>query len=224
MERFIVADVETTGMDHDAGIVEIAWIEIDENLKEIQRFRSLIDPEIPISPGAMGVHHISDEMVAGEPTMKELLEDVIPGYFGDAEVIMAAHNAVFDYRFIHPHIPIKESVCTLRLARYVWPDAPDHRIQTLRYHFGLEGGRGAHGALQDCETTLSLLRYLCASEGYTLSDLRGMCRGLLPVKRAYRGKHRGDLIINIPRGYLTWMLGTDIDPDLRASVKDALNN
>ena len=199
MERFIVADVETTGMDHDAGIVEIAWIEIDENLKEIQRFRSLIDPEIPISPGAMGVHHISDAMVADEPTM--------------------AHNAVFDYRFIHPHIPIKESVCTLRLARYVWPDAPDHRIQTLRYHFGLEGGRGAHGALQDCETTLSLLRYLCASEGYTLSDLRGMCKGKLPVKRASFGKYKGELLSNIPPGYRRWLLSIDIDQDLRHSLE-----
>ena len=67
MERTRVLDTETTGVSADASIVEIAWIEIDADLNEIRRFRSLIDPEMPISPGASGVHHITNEMVSGEP-------------------------------------------------------------------------------------------------------------------------------------------------------------
>lgn len=224
MERTLVLDTETTGVSADASIVEIAWIEIDADLNEIRRFRSLIDPEMPISPGASGVHHITNEMVSGEPTMKELLADVIPCYFApDDEITMIAHNAVFDLRFVKPYLPVIESVCTLRLARYCWPDAPDHKLQTLRYHFGLDGGEGAHGALQDCETTLALTRYMCTSRLLTLQDLRGLCRGKLPVKRAYFGKYKDALITDIPAGYRRWMLGTDIDDDLRASVKASFN-
>lgn len=221
MERYVFLDTETTGTEENDRICEIAWIEFDQHLQEIGRVQSLIDPEIPISPSAMGVHHITNEAVADQPTIREFLDVVIPGHFRESdEVVMFAHNAQFDRRFVQPYLPVIEDVCTLRLARFFWPDVENHKMQTLRYTFGLEGGEGAHGALEDCETGIALLRFMCQERGKTLEDLREMCRHPMPVHRIYYGKHKGALLKDIPRGYRVWMLGTDLDPDLRYSLEN----
>ena len=218
MERIIVLDTETTGVTPSNRIVELAWIEIDRNLEEVGRFQTLVDPEMLISPSAMGVHHITDDMAASAPTIEEVFAVVRPKEFEGQGVVMVAHNADFDHRYVQDHVPVKECVCTLRLARHFWPDAPDHRLQTLRYLHKLKGGVGAHGALEDCETTLALLRHICAEQKIGLEWVRRLCRGTLRVHRIPFGKHRGSKISELPRGYKVWLLGTDLDPDLRAAV------
>ena len=67
MYRYIFGDTETTGLGKDAGIVEISWVETDENFNEVSRHYSLINPEKPIQPGAMGAHGITEAMVAELP-------------------------------------------------------------------------------------------------------------------------------------------------------------
>ena len=218
MKRYLVLDTETTGVDEDARVVEIAWIELDEDLKEVHRIRSLIDPEMPIPPSAMGVHHITDEMVEAKPTLEEFFHQLKPiDLAPDDQVVLIAHNAQFDKRFIEDFLPVSDTLCTLRLSRYFWPDAPDHKLQTLRYHFKLGGKQGAHGALSDCETTLALLRHMTKSE--TLESLRLLCRGALPTRRMPFGKYRGELIEDVPGGYRAWLLGQDIDIDLWTALK-----
>ncbi|UCV26719.1 3'-5' exonuclease [Ferribacterium limneticum] len=223
MIRYLVGDVETTGVEESDRTVEVAWIEVDAQLNELNRVYSLIDPQMPIGPSAMGVHHITNEMVADAPTWQELFEQVIPNHFAkDDEIVLVAHNAQFDQRFLKldGFMPIKEEVCTLRLARYFWPDAPDHKLQTLRYLHKLVGGEGAHGAMEDCETGLALLRFMCQSYGISLNELCFYTRQPLLVTRMYYGKHKGSLLKDIPRGYRVWLLGTDLDEDLRYSLEN----
>lgn len=220
MRRWLYGDVETTGTDDTDRIVELAWIEFDEQLNEIDRFHTLVDPERLISPSAMGVHHITDEMVEDAPTLAEVFDIVKPNAFTeDDEVVLCAHNAQFDYRFLKEVIPIVDQLCTLRLARYFWPDVQDHKLQTLRYTFKLQGGEGAHGALEDCETGIALLRFMCQERGVTLQQLLDYTRNPLPMKKIPFGKHRGSNITDLPRGYRVWLLGQDIDEDLRYAVK-----
>lgn len=221
MTRYLVGDVETTGVETSDRTCEVAWIEIDAQLNELGRVYSLIDPQMPIGPSAMGVHHITNEMVATAPTWDELFQVVYPNHFDPSdEVVLIAHNAKFDQRFfkLGGHVPVREEVCTLRLARYFWPDAPDHKLQTLRYLHGIQGGEGAHGAMEDCETGLALLRFMCSSFAINLEELIHYSRKPLPVVRMYYGKHKGVAIDQLPRGYRVWLLGTDIDDDLRHAV------
>lgn len=59
--------------------------------------------------------------------------------------IVIAHNAEFDMRVLkqtldHFNLPSPgfQYLCTCRLARRVWPDLPNHRLNTLAAHIGHE--------------------------------------------------------------------------------------
>jgi DNA polymerase-3 subunit epsilon len=69
-------DLETTGVNVATDrIVEIAILKIFPNgNKESHTWR--VNPEIPIPEGASAIHGITDAMVAGEPTFKELAPKV----------------------------------------------------------------------------------------------------------------------------------------------------
>lgn len=136
-------------------------------------------------------------------------------------VVWVTGNCKFDQRFfkLGSYVPVVEEVCTLRLARYFWPDAENHKLQTLRYLHKLTGGEGAHGALEDCETGLALLRFMCQSYGISLNELCCYTRQPLTVKNMYYGKHKGLPLKELPRGYRVWLMGTDLDEDLRYSLE-----
>ena len=69
-------DLETTGTNVATDrIVEISVLKVFPNgNKEAHTWR--VNPEMPISPGAAAVHGITNEMVANEPTFKDLAPKV----------------------------------------------------------------------------------------------------------------------------------------------------
>ena len=133
--RIHVIDVETTGLDPRADrVVEIAAVTValePHPHVEALSLDTLVDPGIPIGPEARAVHHIGDEMVADAPRYRELIprlgELARSGPF-------AAHRAAFDRAFTRSRRPW---ICTFRLARHLWPEAPSHANQVLRYYLGL---------------------------------------------------------------------------------------
>lgn len=59
--------------------------------------------------------------------------------------LVVAHNAHFDIGHLRETLnhfglacPTFDYVCTCQLARRVWPELPDHRLNTLAAHIGLE--------------------------------------------------------------------------------------
>jgi DNA polymerase-3 subunit epsilon len=56
-EKYVILDTETTGLESNAEIIEIAIINIDEHIL----FNSLIKPENPVPADAFDVHGISNE-------------------------------------------------------------------------------------------------------------------------------------------------------------------
>lgn len=69
-------DLETTGINISADrIVEIAIVRIGtDGTKTVKR--KLINPEMPIPPGATAVHGISNEMVKDAPTFKQAANEI----------------------------------------------------------------------------------------------------------------------------------------------------
>lgn len=218
--RALVADTETTGAEAHDRIVEVAWFEIDENLTIIDQRHSLIDPCMPISATASGIHGITDEDVADSPTMDEFMAEILgPNHFApDDEVLLIAHNAEFDKRHLKPYLPIADILCTLRLARRVWPTAENHKLATLMYLLKLERGI-SHRADGDVSTCLDLLRRIVRVTGKSLQQLYDEAQAPVWVEKVPFGKHRGSKLRDLPSSYIEWMLGRDnLDKDLRWSL------
>lgn len=221
-QRYLVADVETTGIRPTDRIVEIAWVEITPELEPVEWVQSYIDPEMPIPAAASGVHHITNEMVADAPTIQEFFNIVRDGQ-NLGEFVLIAHNSAFDRRFLEPHATaVLGELCTLRLARRLYPDLDNHKLQTLRYEMGLDSGT-AHSAIGDITALFSFLKLLSKDTGMSLPELVHLSKQPLAVTKMPFGKHRGEPLSALPDSYVSWLLtkADNIDDDLRFSLEQA---
>lgn len=214
--RYIIADTETTGSDANAKVVELAWVEVDDDLNIVAEVSSLIDPQIPIPASASGIHGIEDHHVEHEPTIEEFFYQVHDNPL-QGDVILAAHNVNFDLRFLKPFIPsLHSTLCTLRLARRYFPDMENHKLQTLMYALRLTRGK-AHRASGDVETTVDLLRKIVEVSGLSLPQLAGLSMEPMFVETMPFGKHKGLPTRALPASYVDWALDnmSNMDSDLR---------
>ena len=127
MERLIVLDTETTGLDVDNGhkIIEIGCIEIiDRNITQ-NSFHKYINPQRLIDEKAYEVHGISNEDLRDEPIFDDIVDEFML-YISDSPLII--HNAPFDLGFLkseytqsnQDHASLdgsREIIDTLKIAR-----------------------------------------------------------------------------------------------------------
>lgn len=179
-----VIDTETTSFE--GGICELASVDIVEG-KICNPMSDFVKPPEPITVGTMAVHHITDAMVADAPP----IGDVIDRYL-DADVYVA-HNAAFD----RPKLPqiIAPWICTLKLARKLYPELESHSNQYLRYHFMLDfdvpEGLHAHRALYDCYVTAALLLRLNRDARFTIAQMRDISSRPSLLHAMRFGKYKG---------------------------------
>lgn len=203
-DRIVVLDTETTGLSADCGVVEIAWIEVDAGLAELERVNALVNPGCPIEPGAVAVHGITEEMVADQPTLEEFLRRDRSDQFGACRTLVIAHHAAFDEPHLAPYCAHVDTLCTLRLAQHLLPDLPDHKLQTVAAALGLEVDQ-PHRALDDAVICLHVVRALAARTGDGLDGLLARSHEALVEMRMPFGKHRGTPIRDLPTDYVAWM-------------------
>jgi DNA polymerase-3 subunit epsilon len=89
----VYLDTETTGLDSNAEIIEIAVIDSDGSIL----MNSLVRPRNPIPREATRIHGITDEMTRTSPTWISLWQEVRGIFFGRQ---IAVYNADFDLRMI----------------------------------------------------------------------------------------------------------------------------
>lgn len=209
--EFHILDTETASLQ--GGVVEIAFLVVDEQMNVQSEFHSLVDPQRPIEPGAQAVHGISAEDVAGKPTL-ESIADMI----GDNPIKMIGHNVSFDKRMIGPHIQVAEEMCTLELAREFIKGTTNHKLETLQKELSLPDQK-SHSALGDVYTCLYLLQHIVNVTGLDFKTLWARAQRPKMVQRMPFGKHKGTLISNLPRSYRDYMLTLDINKDLRYTLE-----
>jgi DNA polymerase-3 subunit epsilon len=96
MAGVAVIDLETTGRFFTKDrIVEIGVVLLDAELREEQRWSTLVNPERAVT--AEHVHGISATDVRDAPTLRDLADDLAAMLDGRAVV---AHNAIFDINFL----------------------------------------------------------------------------------------------------------------------------
>jgi exodeoxyribonuclease X len=210
---FIIVDLETTGTDpQNDAIVEIATVDVrDEQL--VIADSSLVKPPIAIPPQASAVHHIVDIDVANAPAAR----DIVPELLGaDDPPIYVAHNSAFEQSFLEPYLPGARWLCTFKAAKRVWPDAPNHKNQTLRYWLNLpverERAKDTHRAGADAYVTAHLLLRLLR-EASVEDMLRWTTEPVyMPVCPIGEDKgFKNKLWSEVDAGFLRWMVDKPID-------------
>lgn len=170
---FTVLDLETTGLNPAwDGIIEIGMIKVKDG-EIIDKFETLVDPEMPIDPFITELTGISENDLKDAPTIDKLCNKVKD--FIGADVIVG-HNISFDINFLYDaileNLGVKlqnDFINTLRLSHRLAPEIKQHRLGDIANHFNIKGKE--HRALYDCELTLKIFakfRELAVEQGYDL--------------------------------------------------------
>lgn len=157
MTRSILFDTETTGLEPLQGdrVIEIAALELVNELPTGRHFHALIDPQRDVPAEATRVHGFTNADLAGKPLFAAIAQDML-AFFGDGPLI--AHNAPFDFGFLNAELarvklPPLESgrmVDTLALAKQRFPGMPNS-LDALCRRFSIDlSARTTHNALLDC--------------------------------------------------------------------------
>lgn len=224
-EVFVCIDCETTGLDPQLDrIIEVAAISFDSTTV-FGEFESLIDPECPIPESSIAIHHITQDMVAGKPKMKEILPQLLD-LIGDKIII--GHGIGFDIEVIakaaeRESIPCKirnnRSLDTLRMAR-LYGESPVNSLEQLRRHFNIQA-EGAHRAMSDVIVNKEVFKYLAKFYKTTEQLFEVLTKPIL-LKLMPLGKHKGRHMKDIPLEYLLWAARKDFDQDLLYSIRSEI--
>ena len=159
MERLIVLDTETTGIDPKEGhrIIEVGAVQILNREITNTEFHKYIQPNRNVGE-SVNIHGITDKFLINKPQFNQISEDLLSFIDGATLII---HNAPFDLGFLNNElkmIGIKkkiEDLCpvidTLELSKEQRPGTM-HNLDALCRRFGIDtSARTRHGALLDAQ-------------------------------------------------------------------------
>lgn len=175
--KFVAFDLETTGLNKDKDeIIEIGAVKftlIEEagviKPKILSKFQTFVNPNILIPDEATNVNHITNKMVEGAPNINTCLQK-FTGFCG-LDTILVAHNANFDAGFLrvayekNPQlIPANPIIDSLKIARTIMPELPDHKLGNIATMFKKRNlismqiaPDEMHRAVYDCEMLMEVL-------------------------------------------------------------------
>jgi DNA polymerase-3 subunit epsilon len=184
MIRSVLFDTETTGLDPLTGdrIIEVAALELINDLPTGRHFHALIDPQRDIPPEASRVHGFTNGDLAGKPLFADVARPLAE-FFGDSKLI--AHNAPFDFGFLDmefsrtglPALSRGRMIDSLALAKLRFPGMPNS-LDALCRRFSIDlSARTTHNALLDCKLLAEVYLELTGGRQRGLSlatqDVRG---------------------------------------------------
>ncbi len=156
----VAVDIETTGLSprtHE--VVELGAVRM-EGGEVTERFQRLLRPTRPLSEASRRITGITDAELADADDPQVVYEAFRRFAQG---AVLVAHNAVFDWGFLAPHLPADTPVAdTLGLARALLPDQKGYGLEALAdlFHIPLVEH---HRALHDAEAAGRLWTHLWAT-------------------------------------------------------------
>jgi exodeoxyribonuclease X len=212
-------DFETTDKDPKiAKPLEVAFFDGESS------FESLIfQPEIPAETSA--IHHIVLNDVADADEWPDVKQTLALHLGRTPLSILVAHNAEYEKTILGEFIPVLW-ICTYKCALRVWPDAPNHKNETLRYwlklgQLGRSVSQQTHSALHDAKVTWLIFQELL--KHVTLEQMIQWTEVPAKLPRMPMGKHFGQAWDTVPGPYLQWCINqADMREDVKFCAKEEL--
>ena len=232
-------DLETTGLNVKKDrIVEIGLIKISKDSNK--EYTSLVNPEIEIPKEAFEVHGINNELVQDEPTLSVIapkllsfIEDCILAGFNileyDLKLLFWDLNRVgvqFEY-WKYPILDIK--VLHDKIYR--------RNLSSLYEFYTGQKPVNAHTAIEDVRMTREILdkqyeKHNLPEFSSELVDFANWSTGKLDFSNKFIlkdgqayfnfGSNKG-VLCRSDKAYLTWMLTSDFDEDVKIIAKAILD-
>lgn len=158
--RFAVVDVESTGGAGEMNRITEVGIALVDDTEIVETFHTLVDPGAPISPFVQKLTGITDEMVQGAPQFQKIAEKVDELL---RDRIFVAHNVQFDLKMMRTELKRccisfdPPRLCTVKLARRVFPGFPSYSLHNLTESLGLSDFHH-HRAMDDTLACAEILK------------------------------------------------------------------
>lgn len=229
----IILDLETTGLDVSKDrIIQIGLIKWNVNGEE-ERYESLVNPEMPISPESSEITGISNEMVSSAPTFAEI-SDQVAAFIGDGD--LAGYNSnKFDIPVLAEEFLRVQHSFSFGNRKFVDVQNIFHKMEqrtlAAAYQFYCQKTmENAHSAMYDSAVTLEVfkaqlekyadlpnniddLSVFTRQGNNEIADFAGRLSRNAQGKVCYNfGKHKGKTVEEISEvepGYFGWMLDAD---------------
>ena len=170
--RFVVFDIETTGLSPSVDrITEIGAVAV-ENGAVTGTFQTFVNPGMPIPQKIVALTGITDEMVAGAPGEAEAVAAFLE-FAGSVPLV--AHNANFDCGFIRvaarrAKLSFENTyIDTVPICRSLFPELKSVKLDLVAAHLGL-GRFNHHRADEDARVLAGIFTALLSR----LSDMKGI--------------------------------------------------
>ncbi len=182
--KTIAIDFETANEQRGSACsVGLAWIEDGRVVRVEER---LIRPkEMRFSSFNIAVHGIRPEHVEDAGEFPEVMDEFVDDF---ADATMIAHNAAFDFSVWRASLdlyrqsyPALSYLCSVKMAKSVWPHLTSHRLNVLAAYLGLTFAhhRAGEDALICAEATLAIARTVGAVHPRDIATRIGMTEGRL---------------------------------------------
>lgn len=153
----VILDTETTGLSikDKHKIIEIACVELDNQIPTNKIFHKYINPERKVSEDAYRVHGYSNEFLSDKSIFAKIADEFLE-FIKEKKIII--HNAKFDLSFLNyelslinkKHIKVENVIDTLDIARQKYPGS-QNSLDALCKRFNVDNSkREKHSALLDC--------------------------------------------------------------------------
>ena len=233
-------DLETTGISITQDrIVQIGAIKVNpDGTEEIKNV--LINPTIPIPPGATEVHGISDADVQDKPLFRQIAKSFVAWLSG---CDLAGYNSdnfdipmlIEEFGRVGVAFPEEETkfIDVLKIERKV----NSHKLGETYQRYTGEELEGAHNALIDIYATIKIFHQQLEQNDHLPSgagDLEVFCQGEFKrvdfAGKLYEkeekvywrfGKHKNQLVSET-KSYCNWVLGSDFPTETKAQIRKVL--
>lgn len=177
--EFVAIDFETANKSYESAC-SIGLVTVRDGVVVDEYYKLIRPKNLYFHPDNIKIHNITEEMVADEPTIKDLWKEIAPRLQGKQVV---AHFAKFDMNVLRSSLnswgipfPEFDYLCSFMLSKKAFPYLESHSLNCVAEHVGFKFRH--HHALEDakaCATIINKAAEQCGAQGFEqLSDAYGL--------------------------------------------------